>query len=225
LGRPRIGEQRRITGRMALAARQVRAPSPRIKLAARLYATGAAPTKKTAAKLAGINPQWFGLMSNHNDATKRVLGDLDLAMQDRSVDMSAVLQGLGRAALVKIKGLMDNAESEGVALRAAVDLADRSPETAKIQKIQDVTPQITGDDAKRIAAALVEAAEVAMRYKDVVQTDFVRVNTEVPSGQEVLGRDAQVRDQATPHAALKSGNQGPEALQDAEAEVDGEVND
>lgn len=200
--RPRVGEA---NGRVVRAARNCRTMSPRVRIAARMYATGATPTKTAAAKAVGLNPYWFTMMTNHNEETRRVIGELDEHIQDRAVDMTAVLQALGRKAVKKIHDLMQGSGDEQIALRAAVDLADRSPETAKVQKIQDVTPHITPDDAKLLAATLVEAAEVKAKYLNQVQGDFVRITDgEAVHGKEVGGSE-QVRGEETSDAEV----QGP----------------
>lgn len=114
-------------------------------------------------------------MSNHNEETKRLVNDLDQRIEDESVEMSGLLRTLGREALVRVRELSKQSEDLNVAVRAAIDLADRSPETAKIQKIQDVTPRIGRDEAKLLASVLVEAARVNQRFKDEVKDGLVRI--------------------------------------------------
>lgn len=160
------------------AARAVIAPSPRIKMAARLYASGAVKTKREAAKVAQINPEWFTTMTNHNEETRRIVGAVDQAIDDQSVDMSAVLRTVGREAIKRIHGLMLE-ENPHIALKAAVDLADRSPETSKIQRHEIAAMTVRAEDAKELASALVAAAEAKRRFAEQVKDGLVRVNVEV----------------------------------------------
>ncbi len=199
------------------AARAVRSPSPRIRLAARMYASGAVPTKNAAADAAGIDRAWFNTMSNHNEETRRIVGQIDQQIEDQSVEMSGILRALGRKALKRIHDLM-YATDEQVAVRAAVDLADRSPETAKVHKIQDVTPHLSRQDAQTLAAALIEGARIKQRFGEEVKGDFVRVDDKVevlPSGDQGNGT-APDGPKAPEDARLEGSGQDAEDAQDEE---------
>ena len=166
------------TQRLQNAARDVRTVSPRVRMAARLYASAAVPTKKAAASAVGITPMWLNLMAKHNEETKRLISDVDTQIMDQSVEMSSVLRVIGREAIKRIRGLMSS-ESEGVSLKAAIDLADRNPETSKVQRHEIVSAHISSEDAKELARSLVEAANVRLQFEEVAQGNIVRVNTEV----------------------------------------------
>lgn len=162
-------------------ARQAKV-SPRIRMAARMYASGAVRTKREAAQMAQISPEWFGTMSNHNEEVRRIVDDVDRAIDDKSIDMSTVLRTVGREAIKRIRGLMFE-DNPHVALKAAVDLADRSSEVAKIQRHEIATMNVRPEDAKSLAEALVMAAEARQRYTDQVKGGLVRVQTEVAVAQ------------------------------------------
>lgn len=214
--------QRIANGALVRAAREAKA-SPRIRMAARLYASGACRTKREAARVAQINPEWFTTMSNHNPETRRIADAVDAAIDDQSVDMSTTLRTIGREAIKKIRGLME-ADNPHIALKAAVDLADRSPEVSKIHK-HEVAGQMSvrPDDAKMLAEALVAAAEARRRYVDQVKDGFSRVEVEValaPVPKHIIGHEAQADAQtstetpAEEHEAIP-GPSGQEALTDA----------
>lgn len=137
-------------------------------MAMRLYATGAAKTKKEAAEMAGISVPWFVAMSNHNLPTARLRDDTDEMIQDESVQMSVVLQKLGREALGRVRDL-SKSQNEHIALKAATDILDRNAETSKVQKIDLTSTQIDSKDAKALAEALVKAAEVRKAYITLVK--------------------------------------------------------
>lgn len=159
------------------AARVAKA-SPRVKMAARMYASGAVRTKREAARMAQIGPEWFTTMSNHNPETKRIVDEVDGAIADQSIDMSTVLRTLGREAIGRIRGLMRE-DNPHIALKAAVDLADRSSEVSKIQRHEIATMNVRPEDAKSLAEALVAAAEARRLYSEQVKGGLVRVQLEV----------------------------------------------
>jgi hypothetical protein len=188
-------------GRMAQAAEAVRSPSPRVKMAARLYATGAAPTKKAAAEAAGIHPAWFTLLTNHNEETKRLVDSVDAKIEDQSVDMSTVLRTVGREAIKRIRQLMIASARDDIALKAAQDLADRNPETSKIQRHEVASVHMGPDEARELAAALVEGARVRERYAKAVEGDFVTVE-DAGNGSQPQNRNLAP---APPGAPTQSG--------------------
>lgn len=92
--------------------------------------------------------------------------------------MSKVLELLGREAIGRIRGHMNNEDNPAsVQLKAAQDLADRSPETSKTIKHEVASISLSGQDAKEMAAALVESARSRERFSHVAEGDFVQVET------------------------------------------------
>ena len=162
-----------------------RAPiSPRVRLAARLYQSGAVASKREASEAAGLHPSYFSLVSspNHhlyNPEVTELMDEIDRQIQDKTVDMSAVLQTLGREALSRMRQVMKESKNEAIVVKAAADILDRSPETSKIQKHQVASFSVSGDDAKLLAAAMVRSAQAREQFAEVASGDFVRV----PLGQ------------------------------------------
>jgi len=153
--------------------------SPRIRQAALLYASGSAPTKHAAARLAGVAKEHFVNMSNLNPATRRIISDVHSMIEDETVATSKVLQSLSRKALGRLATLMDS-DSETIAFRAAQDLADRGPETMKTQRIQMDSLTLTGEDAKALASAMVESSKIQHDYRQVGIDGLVEVDLENP---------------------------------------------
>lgn len=152
--------------------------SPRVRLAARLYATAAAPTKREASKMAGLHPSYLTMLTGKSEKVRQLVNDTDALIQDETVSSSVILQRLGRDAIAKISQLMHESQSEGLQLKAAIDLADRSPETSKTQKVQLESFNLDGKDVQALAAAMVEAAEVQGRYAAVGVEGLVEVDTD-----------------------------------------------
>lgn len=157
-------------------------PSARVKMAIRLYATGACKTKKAASAAAGLHPNYLSMLTSTNgsDQVKRLLNDVDAMIEDKTVETSAIITMLGRKAIGRLAHMMDSA-SEGIALKAAVDLADRSPETAKTQKMQVESFSLSGQDAKELALAMVESARSESRYKHIAVEGLDEIGITGPS--------------------------------------------
>ena len=150
-----------------------------MRLAALLYSTGAARTKREAAQIAGIAPEYFTTMSNHNDQVRRIVGQTQETMDDEAVATSVLIQRLGRKALMRLSHLMDNARDE-VAFRAAQDLADRAPDTSKVQRVQVDQFTLGGEDVRAIAAAMIESSKHDAEYADVALNGLVEVEIDKP---------------------------------------------
>ena len=166
--------------------------SPRLRAAHRLYSSGAVPSKRAAAEAVGLHPQYYYLMSSPqvgNPGLRLLRDEIDEAIQDKTIDMSRVLTMIGRKAIQSLYEIMQMSDSEGLRLKAAQDLADRSPETSKTIKHAVANINISGADARDIAAALVSSAKAREEFAHVAEGDFVRVDmkddteaTQIPSG-------------------------------------------
>lgn len=169
--------------------------SPRMRIAAKLYQSGIAKTLGEAAKLAGLAPSSLYAMNiSENDEFNRISNKAAVDREIATGDISVVLQRLGRSALTKLNSLMETSGSEGIQLKAAQDLADRSPETSKVQKLAISSISLDGQDIGKITAAMVEAAEVKMKFVEVTTGDFVRVSTDAPAISELTALPAPIRD-------------------------------
>jgi hypothetical protein len=150
--------------------------SPRVKLATRLWASGACKTQKEAAQAAGIHPMYMSLVKRENPRMTELINQIDKEIQDGTIDMSKVLLTLGRRAVRNLAHLAENAEKEDIRFRANVDLADRSPETVKTHKVQaEGTMQLRPEDVTALTHALVESARLRAKFPEAAIGDFIRV--------------------------------------------------
>lgn len=164
------------------ALRKVKA-SPRVRMAARLYASGAVPTKKAASAAAGLHPNYLTMLSRpgvENPEVERVIGEVDHAIQDKTVALSQVIALLSRRAAEKMRDLMES-ENEHIVFKASTDILDRNPDTSKMHKSAILHAPLEQGDAQALAKALVEAAQVRERYAGIVEGDFIRVDMEETS--------------------------------------------
>jgi hypothetical protein len=147
-------------------------------LAAQLYASGSVRSKKEAAEIAGIHPVWFLAMSNHNEPTQRLMNSMSEKILDESVDASKLLKTIGRKALARIVDLMETSGNEKIALEAAKDLADRSSETMKTQRLEVASLTLGPDEARQLAAALVESNRGRAELEHVAKDGLIEVSAE-----------------------------------------------
>lgn len=160
--------------------RRVR-PGPRVRMAARLYASGAVPTKLAAAQAVGLTPQYFANLTSPSVANPEVtaiIGEVDQAIHNKSITLSAVIAVMARRAAGRLNQLIES-PNEHVALKASADILDRNPETSKMQRHAVASFSLDSADAKELATALVAGAKVKERYAEVAAGDFVKVKLEV----------------------------------------------
>src|SRR3569832_1978997 len=106
--------------------------TPRVKLATRLYATGVAKTKAAAAEMAGLAPSTYYLISTTESKVSDLMNHIDKELESEQLDTGRLLKHLGRKAIRHIAWTLDSDEvKHDTRLKAAQDLADRSPETSK----------------------------------------------------------------------------------------------
>lgn len=154
-------------------------PSPRVRVACILYASGQARSKREAATLAGVNHYYFNMLTNQSEPTKRLISSVQEMIEDETITTSQLLQRLSRKAIGKIAQLMDTG-SEQTQLKAAQDLADRNPESSRTSKLQvDGGLTIATADAQALAAAMVESARDADRYAAVASEGLTEIDTDV----------------------------------------------
>lgn len=156
--------------------------TPRVKHACRLYASAAVPTKQEAAEAVGLNPSYFNVITQPGHAKANpeaiaLIDEIQRRIEDKTVDLSAVVQEVSREALGVVRTLMKDTKNEAIKLKAASDILDRNPETSKTQKIQASSFSLSGEDAKSLAAALVMSAK-AQTVHPPVTGDFVRIPIE-----------------------------------------------
>lgn len=163
-----------MTARQAYA---VRNPGSKIKNALRLVAAGM--SQKEAAAATGVRKEYISMLKSRNPTVKAYLRNLEESIDAGVVNMSVAMQELGRRGVLHLAKVMDSDEmKDELRLKAAMDLADRSPETSKTSKISiegDMT--LRQGDATALMAALVEAAEAERRFRqEVSEGDYVKVD-------------------------------------------------
>lgn len=157
--------------------------TPRVKHACRLYASAAVPTKKEAAEAVGLDPSYFNVITQPGHAKAMpeaiaLIDEIQQKIEDKTVDLSSIVQLVSREALDEVRTLMKNTKNEAIKLKAASDILDRNPETSKTQKIQASSFSLSGEDAKSLAAALVMSAKAQASMGGPVTGDFVRIPLE-----------------------------------------------
>lgn len=172
-GRPPKGQE---TGSVAKLYCQIQ-PTPRVRNALWLYLSGSCKSKREAALVAGITPAHMNNMTNYSEPTKRLMNEIQTQLQSDAADMNVVMKRLGRMAVGKMALLLDSG-SEAIQFKAAQDLADRSPETQKTQRVEVADLTLAGQDAKAIAQAIVEAAMTEREFADVAKHGLVELDTD-----------------------------------------------
>lgn len=174
--------------------------TPRVRLATRLYHTGAARTKREAALAAGLTPSTFYIVSNTVPAVQTLADQVAKELEDETIDTGRLLRRLGRKALVTIARTMENPLVKAeVQLKAAQDLADRSPETSKVLNINaQVAVPLSDDQVAALRRSMIEAASLKASFASAAQGNFVTVSDQstvrsldlvasrAPSGEKLL---------------------------------------
>lgn len=154
--------------------------SPRVKVALRLYGSGAVPTMGKAADAAGLGRSTF-YQTRHKDSRVDIyLARIDKEIDEGTVEMSKVLMHLGRKAVVGIAKMADDDSLKpDVRLRANIDLADRSPETMKTHKIKlEEDIKLTPESIESLRSALAESARSRVQFAQVISGDYITVDAE-----------------------------------------------
>lgn len=158
--------------------------SPKAKLALKMVVLAGAKHKE-AAQAVGLHPAYINQLKGSKPG-QELVAQMEQQLDETAVETSVLMDRLGREALHRIATLMRHCESPGIQLRAAVDLADRSPQTSKVHKHQVESFTLGSNDAKEIAAALVESATQRQKFIGAVEGEFVKVET----GNDGLRRSA-----------------------------------
>src|SRR5882724_4884908 len=153
-------------------------PGPRVRMAARLYASGAVPSKREACRAVGLNEHYLSILSaSGNVEVNTIIGEVDKAISDETIALSKVIALMSRKAAKTVNNLMDS-QNEYIALRASSDILDRNPESSKTFKASVSTLHLDGQDIRELARALVAGAKTKEQFAAVAAGDFVKVNTE-----------------------------------------------
>lgn len=139
--------------------------SPRVRMALRMYVNAAVPTLGEAARAVGINYNHLALCAR-SPVGQEFMTTAHEIINDKAAATNVLIEKLGRRALEVIGQTMEDSQSEALRLKAAIDLADRSPETAKSQKLSLEAFTLEGKDAQLLAQALAEGKEVEARFAE-----------------------------------------------------------
>jgi hypothetical protein len=157
--------------------------SPRVKLATRLYHTGLAKTKAEAADLAGLARGTFYIASTTNPQVTNLAEQVDKEFFDETIDTSRLIKRLGKEALGHIaKTMRSPIVKAEVALKAAQDLADRSPETSKVINVNArVETPLSDEQVAALRSAVLEAASLREKFQAAAVGSFVTVTDQSTS--------------------------------------------
>lgn len=156
-------------------------PTTRVRNAIRALVTGAVRTKRDAAKLAQMHPVYFQILCRKNPYVQHIIREYQREMDASAISASALIQKLQIEAVKTIEEIMNSSSSQALRLRAAIDLADRGPETSKVQRHQIETFSIAESDAANIRSAMLESAKMR-RLEMEVQEDYEKVTVHDPNG-------------------------------------------
>jgi hypothetical protein len=162
-------------------------PGPRVRMAARLYASGAVPTKRAACEAVGLHPAYLTML-RENPEVVTIISEVDRAISDKNTSLSELIQLMARKAAQKLNSLVDS-NNEHVALKAVGEVLDRTPETSRTMKHQVTSFKMESSDAAALALALVEGARAKEKFIALASGDFVKVDTdqETSDGSQEAG--------------------------------------
>lgn len=166
------------SGPITSPAQRVKHLSPAMKLALKSLVFGASKTNKEAAIVSGLHPAYIGSMRN-TQLGAAYMDKVEQKFDEKSMDTTALIDLLGREALMKMGGLMRFSADENIILRSSQDLMDRAPLTRKVHAAQIESFTLSGKDAKEIAAAMVESAKLRQEYQEAAIGDFVKIADQV----------------------------------------------
>lgn len=186
-------------------------------MAARLYASGAVPTKRAACEAVGLSPTYLSVLdSAGNEVTNRIQDEIQRAISDETVSLSRVIALMSRKAAKRMGELVDS-QNEHVAVKASSDLLDRNPESSKTFKSSITSFSLDKMDVKELAASLVAAARIKEQFGPVAAGDFVKVevDSDAPSGNGSQGPKGNlVSSEATePSSGVAGDAEGRQAAQ------------
>lgn len=167
--------------------------NPAIRLAVRALASGAVRTKKEAAMLAGVSVGYFSALTADvapSASLTELMTEIEQQIHDRTIQLSTVISLLSREAVEKALDIMRSSKSEALQLKAAQDFMDRDPTLSKTQRHIVTSFSLDGQDAKELAAVLVETAAMRGTFKAVEEGDYVTVDTSKSVDIEALSEGA-----------------------------------
>ncbi|CAB4165190.1 hypothetical protein UFOVP1537_8 [uncultured Caudovirales phage] len=158
--------------------------SPRVRMAMRLYGNGSM-TQKEAAQAAGLHKVYVANLVNKSPLVANFIDKIQGELDEQAVDMGKVIKAAGRKAIENIYLTMEHGDNPALKLKAAIDLADRSPETSKIQRVQVEAFTLGSADVELLAQAMAEGRTAQEQFALEVRNGFDRTN-QSPEPQTLL---------------------------------------
>ena len=164
-------------------------------MALRMYANGACKTLSEAADLCDVSLAYLSMVKNApiGDA---YMNESQRILDEKAANWSQCINALGRRAVAIIADKMEDDANPKLQLQAAIDIADRAPETSKVQKMQIESFTLGEKSAKDIAAALVAASRVEQTYAHLASgnhdcvTPALDPSMEIPANVKTTGNSA-----------------------------------
>ncbi len=143
-------------------------------MALRMYAYGAVRTLSEAAEAMDLSVSYLSLVHNSIPG-QEFMKAADAIIAERALEGNALLDAIGQRALEVIASKMENSKNENISLKAAIDLADRSPTYSKVQKHQVESISLSGKDVSRLAEALAQGPRVHEKFAHLANGDYNRI--------------------------------------------------
>lgn len=152
--------------------------SPRVKLATRLYNSGLAKTKGEAADMAGLARSVFYTVSITDVKVASLATQVQKELEDETIDAAKLIKRLGRRGLGIVAEIAENPLNKSeTRLKAAQDLADRSPETSKIININArVETPLSEDQIATLRRGMIEAAALREKFAEAANGSYITVD-------------------------------------------------
>jgi hypothetical protein len=144
-------------------------------MALRLYVHGAVSSMSEAADAVGLSRAYLSKVYN-TPAGQQFMASAHELINNTALNTNQLIEKLSRRAIEVIGTTMEDGSSEGLRLKAAIDLADRGAETSKIHKHQVESFTLGTDDARAIAESMVQAAALRAKHTNLETENFDRVN-------------------------------------------------
>jgi len=155
-----------------------KALTPRVKLAIRLYHSGLCKTLKEAALKTGIHPSVIYTLNNHDLQVASLAAQVQKELEDETIDTARIVKRLGRKALGIVAEIAEGTQNPvAVRLKAAQDLADRSPETSKVINVNArVETPLSEEQVATLRRGMIEAAAMRDKFAQAAQGSYVTVS-------------------------------------------------
>lgn len=156
---------------------RLKALTPRVRLATRLYNSGLCKTKAEAADKAGLSRSVFYIVSQTDPQVASLAEQVQRELEDETIDAARIVKRLGRKGLGIVAEIADNPLNKAeVRLKAAQDLADRSPETSKVINVNArVETPLSEDQVAALRRGMIEAAALRDKFAKAAEGSFVTV--------------------------------------------------